>query len=305
MLEEDPYPYMNLDQEKYMYKIEAYKANSLLSQALSHNAKQLELKIKDLKAFCQDSETVATTSRQRSLALEDITRASSMAEKEAKSRMQEIETRLMNIEQKYIELERQMNQKVKALEDRELIYQEHVNDVAKRVALVRVKLAKNEPSADTNLKLQQESEACQIKINELQEQLNASAHTNMDMTERLMKNFAASRNQLLRNAEVDSKVQSSLRSLLSFVEDWNIKPTVLEMQPKISEEYANVAVAVAESDTAEFSRVGDKCSTFDTLEQQWLLIPSEHKVLSSILLPLLLFGGFFSTPNVPIDMFLL
>ncbi|KAJ8641998.1 hypothetical protein MRB53_018692 [Persea americana] len=183
----------------------------------------------------------------------------------------------MNIEQKYIELERQMNQKVKALEDRELIYQEHVNDVAKRVALVRVKLAKNEPSADTNLKLQQESEACQIKINELQEQLNASAHTNMDMTERLMKNFAASRNQLLRNAEVDSKVQSSLRSLLSFVEDWNIKPTVLEMQPKISEEYANVAVAVAESDTAEFSRVGDKCSTFDTLEQQWLLIPSEHK----------------------------
>lgn len=77
------------------------------------------------------------------------------------------------------------------------------------------------------------------------------------------------------------------------------------MQPKISEEYANVAVAVAESDTAEFNRVGDKYSTFDTLEQQWLLIPSEHKVLSSILLPLLLFGGFFTTPNVPIDMFLL
>ena len=75
---------MNLDQEKYMYKIEAYKANSLLSQALSHNAKQLELKIKDLKAICQDSETVATTSRQRSLALEDITRASSMAEKGSK-----------------------------------------------------------------------------------------------------------------------------------------------------------------------------------------------------------------------------
>lgn len=248
-----------------------------------------------------------------------------MAEEEAKSHMREIDMRLTNLEQKYMEFEQQMNlaslgitdadreltkyselilklksaeekldeqgriieqltagnselhlfyesetkdlcQRLNALEGREVIYRDHVNEVAKRGSLAMAELEKNEPLPETNLKLKQELETHQIKINEVQERyqkrinkiqehLNASDHMKMDSTEQIMKTFAKVRNQQVRNrfliSEVRSLASGDAPRLISNIKDLNKRLTAFEMQPKISEEHANVEVAVAESNKVE------------------------------------------------------
>ncbi|KAK6918034.1 hypothetical protein RJ641_016456 [Dillenia turbinata] len=84
------------------------KTDSLLSQALSNNT-ELEHKLKSLEELHHESGNAAATAAQRSLELEDLVKASTVAAEEAQLQLQALETRSILAEQKNAQLGQQLN----------------------------------------------------------------------------------------------------------------------------------------------------------------------------------------------------
>ncbi|KAF6172351.1 hypothetical protein GIB67_024973 [Kingdonia uniflora] len=84
------------------------KADSLLSEALSNNM-ELEQKLKSLENLHQESGVFATATTEKNLQLEDIIQTSVAAAEEAKLQLREMETELISVKQKNVELEQQLN----------------------------------------------------------------------------------------------------------------------------------------------------------------------------------------------------